>query len=309
MSRFPGMALDRVRSTVRRLKERAVEDITLDIRDGKQWAADNIPRGIAHVVEKWIGFWLAFLFISVFGWAGLVIVEAARRASDILLFADTVPWAVSHIGSIGILAVFLAGIWLLGVVVVSAVRVLFWLRAVWKNFWNKYTPRFTDSDVESDAPKWPPSDDEKDEAQSKMWTFVGRGSLTFMGIMIVLLGLEMNYPDRLHATASSPKLSLVSEVLNAALWVVNIEGLFEAVAANVPQAWAVYAIVLFVPPGISFVVAARNLLFLTESFVRDDIETVGEKGVLSLTGLKLAGYFVAFSLWAIAILYQFFPNL
>lgn len=158
MSRLGGVNFDRARSVGQRLKEWAVSDITQDIRDGKQWTADNIPRGIAYAVEKWIGFWLAFLFISVFGWGGLAIVEAARKASDILILVDTVPWAISHIGSLGILAVFLAGIWLLGVVVVSAVRVLFWLRAVWKNFWKKHTPRFTDSDAESDAPKWPPSD-------------------------------------------------------------------------------------------------------------------------------------------------------
>lgn len=309
MSRFGRVKFGRIRSVGQRLKEWAVSGITQDVRDGKQWAADSIPYGIARVVEKWIGFWLAFLLVSFLGWGGLVLIEAARGASDIMLLANTVPRAILFIGSIGILVVFLTGIWLLAIVVVSAVRVLFWLRTVWKNYWNKHTPRFTDSDAETNTPEWPPSDDEEDEAQSKVGQFALNGGLAFMGLMMILLQLEMNYPDRLHATVSSPELSLVSDVVNAALWVVNIEGLFETISANVSQAWVVYAILIFGLPGIFFVVAGRNLLFLTESFVGNHIETVAEKGVLNWTGLKLAGYFFAFSLWALGIVSRVFSTL
>lgn len=309
MVKLNRLTLESVHSLVLQAKERAIRDIILDIRDGKKWTSDKIPQGIALVIEKWLGFWYAFLAALAVGWLGLALVEAARWASDILIPIDTASWLVTRIGTFGFLLLLLSGIGLFAVVVVSVVRGLLWLRGMLKKYWTEHTPRHTNSDAESETPQWPPSEDEMDTARAKLRKFALRGSLLFMAITSTFLWLELNYPNQLHAIVSDPALSSAGDAVNAAIWVINIEGLFGAVAPGVSQAWVVYSIFVFVLPGIFIAIAVRNLLFTSEAYVRSQIERVAEGSILSWTGFKLTGLFFAFSLWTVAILYQVLPGL
>lgn len=304
MSKRGRTMLGGARSIAGRVKDRIVRDLVLDARDGKQWAADRIPRGIALVVEKWVGFWYAFLFTVVIGWGGLFLVEVARWASDVPAVINTAPRLVEYAGSFGLITVLLAGIGMFGVIVVSVARVLLWVRDASKNYWNQHTPRHLNSDTASDTPPWPPTEEEKDRARAKFRKFVLYGSLLFLIITPTLLWLEVNYPNELHAIIANPGLSSFADVVDAAIWVINIEALFATISTSVSQIWIVYFILVFVIPGIFLAIATRNLLFLAEGFVRNEIEEVAEGSLLSWTGLKLTVLFAFFSLWSAAILYQ-----
>ncbi|WP_416839116.1 hypothetical protein [Haloferax sp. DFSO52] len=284
--------LDTIVSVVVRLKRRIVRDLTLDLRDGSEWAKDNVSRGLAFLIEKWIGFWLTMILLSIVGAFGGSIVDVARWATDVPVIVDWVPWSITLVAVFGILTVFTTGIILFGVIAVSAVRLLFWIRDRFQSFWNRHTPPFEQNEAESVTHEWPRSTHDVSKSMEKVKSFTFLGSICFMLVTSALVAIEVTYRESFYATLSTPALSPISETLNPTLWIINVSGLMSIIAPYVTQTQVVLLILLIGIPGILLTIVARNLLFIIERAVRKSIETVRQEGIVGWAGLKLVSVLV-----------------
>lgn len=273
---------------------RIVRDPILDARDLTQWGKERIPAGLALFLEKWISFWSAIVLVTGVGLVGTGLVEAARWATETEKLANTIPWIIVNVGILGVLIVLIAGLGFVGILLVSTVRLARWTWDLLVWFWNRHTPRYSDPSEERDpaALPWPPSTEEFRSAREKSWRFSAQGALWFIVAVSSLLYLEMRYPEVLYGAFGTLYLLPITDVVNANFWLIDIGRLLVMIAPNDSQIQLTLFVVIFVIPGIWFVFAARNLVFVLEAYSRTRIERVRENGVISSTSLHLLVLFI-----------------
>lgn len=289
---------------VRRIGKSVKNDLTKDIHDGRQWITENVPRTTKIAVEKWLGFWYALFLTAVFGLIGTGIVESARWSSGVPLIADTVPGIITYAGIFGFLLTLNAGLVMFGVLTVTAARMLLWLRNSVKNIWKCHTPPYEGVASESRVPLQPISKEDRSKARDNALSFGLWGSIWFMLTTSILLFLEQNYSNLLYGATSNPQLESAGKVLDTAFWVVDLESLFIMFVPSTTQTEIVLFILILVIPGIWFVFASRNLLFVTETGVRKQIKEVQDANQIGWTALGLAGALTYFTLTAVIAAYR-----
>lgn len=291
----PAIALSRVRYMGHDL----VSSFATDIRDGRAWFSENVPQAALLVIEKWLGLWYALLVAALLGMAGRGTVQFARWSGSITLLAETIPRAITWVGVFGILATLNAGLVMFGVLTVTAIRLLLWLRNTILNMWKQHTPPYVNEDEESENPFRVTSDEERNTAREKALSFGIWGSCWFMGITSALLYLEQHYEKQLYGATSNPQLGSIAEILNTAFWVIDVENLILTLAPSTTQTEIILFLLMVVVPGIWFVFSARNLLFVTEAGVREQLRKVRAEGLFQRTTLYLVVAFFYFTVTAI----------
>lgn len=296
--------LNAAKSLTHRVRKRTVHEVTTDLRDAGHWGSDIGRRGTVLAIEKWLGFWYAFLLAMGLGFAGQTLLTSAQWAANVPALASTVPGLITQFGLFGFLVVLLSGLLLFGIVVVSAVRLLLGARESVSQYWDRQTPPFFSSSSDTVPRPWPPTADEINKARSKALTFGFWGSILFMATTIVLLLLEMHRPTQLRDTATNTQLWSIANIVEPGVWIVDVEGLLQTVMPGASQLQVIYLILLIGVPSILFFISARNLLFATEAFARVKIEKATQGSQLNKHQLWLVVQLLTFSIMAGNLLYQ-----
>ncbi len=285
-------------SLPRRMGQRIVRDIQHDILGAKQKGADVIPSAVILFVEKWLGFWVAVILSAfIVGSVGMGLVYIAEVASTVSVLSSSVPWFIGRMWVLGLLTTLTWGVMLFSLLLVSGVRLVLWSHHVYKNIWIQHTPPFSAVSPDDDPVPWPPSEHELDAAKDRMWDFFGKGGIAFLAILFLLLLAESLDPKTLNRLLSSSSLTAIGNSLDLGFGIVDFNSLLGSVAPNATQPQLVFFSLVFVLPGAVMSIGARNFLFLTESYIRDHIETVRNGNLLGRSTATL----IALMLYSIGI--------
>lgn len=289
-----------VRLALVRVVKRIVSDIYLDFRDFKRWGEKTARQGGILVVEKWLGLWYAFILSFVIGLIGFVLTEVAKWATNTPILVNDFPYLVLLIAVASFFFVLLYGLILSGVVVASVIRLLLWMRNVLKTYWYIYTPPYDMPKTKSNTQPWPLSKEDKKQAKKVTWELAKKGTFCFLIIMVALLWIEQNYSTQLYAIIES--MSQAANFVDLTFWVIDIDALFEAVSVSPTALQVIGFIFMFVLPGIFFVLSARNLLFICESFARETIEKAISGNMFGRDRLWFSVQVLFFLVWNISII-------
>lgn len=277
-------------SIPRRVSQRIVRDLQHDLQGAKQKGVDRIPAAILFALEKWLGFWTALIGSAMFvGGLGMGLVAVAEWASTVSVLANTVPWAIGHVWTLGLLTVLTWGVMLFALLFVSVVRLALWVRNITTTVWDQHTPPFPEESAttDTDSQPWPATEDDLDTARNRMWDFLGKGSITFVVVVFVLFLAEAVASSTLYALLSSEYISAVAGSINAGIGLFDFAGMVDVIAPGTSQQQLVLFILIFAPAGAVMAIGIRNFLFLAESQIREHFETVREDGPLGWAGLYL----------------------
>lgn len=292
-------------SLPRRASQRIVQDFRHDIQEAKRKGADILPSAFILFVEKWLGFWLAIIGSAfTVGVLGMGLVYIAEVASTVSVLSNSVPWLIGHVWILGLLTVLTWGVMLFSLLLVSGVRLVLWSHNVYRDFWNRHTPPFSPDSSDNDSTPWPPSDHERDTARDRMLDFFGKGGITFIGIFILLIIADRIDSETLNELLSAPTLTAIGESFDLGFGIVDFDGLLGSIAPNATQPQLVLFALVFVLPGAVMSIGARNLLFLTESHIRDHIEIVRNGNLLGRSTAPL----IALMLYSIGICANIFAQ-
>lgn len=290
-------------SLVCRLWKWIVHDITAGLRDAQQWCTRNIPPAVVLVTEKWLGFCYAFVVTFIVGFLGMSLLETARWASNQPELASTVPRLILGIGGIAFFVLLLWGIIQGALLIVSAIRVLFWIRNTWIDYWNGNTPPYSEPASGSDPHPWPPSNDEIAKAKEKAGQYFWKGAIWFPIITLILFQIEMNFSDQLYPVIRNTNWSVITNSMNTTFSIVDIGGLIEAVGLPLNAISIIGFIFSFVFPGILISLSTRNLLYVTEANVREKINKSSTGSKLEWRRIWLLVQVIVTVMYAVAVLY------
>lgn len=290
-------------AALRRVIHCIVYDFSADIRDGISWISDKGPKVTALLIERWLGFCYAFTVVLIVGMVGYPSIELARWMSNQPLLADSVPWFILFILTIGFFVSLLWGIMFSALVIVSGVRVLFWVRRKWKNYWRKNTPPYTESETGFNTRKWPPSDDELGIARKKSWEYFKKGAFWFPVLTTTLLLVELRFSEQLYTVIEQQNLTSAGEFLNATVWLIDVGGLFKMPGFPLSPVQVVTILMIFGLPGVFMALSIRNLLFVTEAGVRDSIEKASSGSSFGWRWLLLLIQVFGFCIYGLGILF------
>lgn len=302
MTESDGIWGEKITSLLRRVCRRIIRDVRHDIREGKQKGADTLPSAVTTFVEKWLGFWLVVISSGIaIGGLGIVFVNTAEWMSTVSVLVTTVPWVINHVWLIGFLIVLTWGVLLFSIILVTGARLALWGRDTFAVIWNRHTPPFTEDGHDRTTTPWPPTDEELNAARARTRDFLGWGSIIFITMLFLLLVAESMAKETLYNLLSSSQLTAIGNSLDIGIGIVDFQGLLGTVAVDVNQPQLVFVILLVVFPGAVMAIGSRNLLFLVESHIREHIDNVLEKGLISRSAAYL---FIAF-LYSTAVCIQF----
>lgn len=277
----------------RRVIQRIGRDIRHDVRKAKQKGSETIPSAILFAVEKWLGFWAAVIVTAlVIGGLGMGLVYVAEWASTVSMLTSNASWAIGQIGALGLLTVLTWGVIIFAIVLVSGFRLALWSKSTFMGLWNQHTPPFTENRTREEPSPWHSTDEDLKTAWEEMTDFLGWGSIIFIIILFVLFLAENIAQKTLNDFLSSSYLTAIGNSLDVAFWVVNFDGLLEAVAPNVSQPQLVLFVLFFVIPGAVMAIGARNLLYITEVHVREHIEIMRDDGLIGWSTFYLVSLFL-----------------
>lgn len=288
---------------VRRLWNQIIPSVSAEIRKGQNWSSKNISPVLSIVTEKWLGFCYAFIVTLAIGFLGTMMVETARWGSSQPELAKSVPNLILFVGAIGFFGVLLWGMVLSVLFLVSGVRFFFWLRNMWKDYWNRDTPRYTDPVSERDTRHRPPSDEEEKKARANALKYAKRGTLLFLILTTVLLYGEMKFSDQIYPVIRSYDWSSVTEIVNATFFLIDLEGVAEIIGVSLDPVQIVGSLIAFGIPSVFLAISMRNLLLYSESFARKKIEKAAEGSKLEWRRIGLILQVIATSMYAGAALY------
>lgn len=281
MAGSDGIWSEKVTSLLRRVSQRIIRDLRHDIRAGKRKGKDTIPSAVITFVEKWLGFWFAVIGSGlVIGSLGMALVSVAEWMGTVSLFATTAPWIINHVWIVGLLVVLTWGVLLFSLVLVSVARLALWSRDTFTAIWNRHTPPFKEASPDATTTPWPPTEEELDAARARMADFLGWGAIIFTTTLFLLLVVESIAKETLYSLLSSSQLTAIGNSLDVGIGVIDFRGILGVVAPSVNQPHLVLVILFIVLPGSVMAIGTRNFLFLTESHVREHINSVLEKGLI-----------------------------
>lgn len=283
----------KITSLPRRGSQRLIHDTRHDIRGAKRKAAAVIPPAVLFFVEKWLGFWTAVIASALtVGGLGMGLVYLARWASTVSVLVTTILWFIKVVGIVGFLTILTWGVILFAIVLVSGLRLILWIQNTFRRFWNQHTPPFWEHRPEDESTTWPATDEDCKTAWKEMRDYLGWGSIIFVSILTIMLYAENTAEKDLYGILSSPYLTAIGSSIDAGFQFVDFDGFINTVAPNATQPQLLFFILFFVIPGGVAAIGARNLLFLTESQVRERIETVQEDGFICSSTVYLAIWFI-----------------
>ncbi|MDQ2074741.1 hypothetical protein RBH20_19630 [Haloarcula sp. H-GB4] len=282
-----------VSSISRQAIQRIIQDFRYDIQGAKRKGADFIPSAFILFLEKWLGFWITLIIITfTIGTLGMCLVYAAKMGSTFPILSNSLPWLLGHIWIVGLLVVLTYGVVLFSLLLVSAVRLVFWSRDTYVDIWNRDTPPFTTHDSEEESRVRPPSDQQRQEAWNHARDYLGNGSILFISIVGLLLLFESVATETLNKLLSSSFLTIIGNSIDVGIGVLDFNSALETVAPNAGQPEIVLFVLFFVLPAAVMAIGTRNLLFLIEAQVRTHIENVREGNFLSWSTVILFTMFV-----------------
>lgn len=280
-------------SLPRRAAERLAEDFQHDIRGIKQKGVDVVPSAFILFVEKWLGFWMTIVGVTLsIGLLGLGFVYGAEFARTVPILSSRVQWLLDYIWVVGLLFVLTYGAVLFSLVIVSAARFVLWVRDNYLKFWNRDTPPFTKGTSEKESKQWPPSNKQRKEALEHAKNYLSVGSIFFISVVSVLLLIEQFATETLNQLLSSRFVTVIGNSIDIGIVVLDFDSALGTAAPNASQPEVVFFILFFVLPAAVMAIAARNLVFLVEARIRDHIENVRDGDLLNWSTVVLLSMFV-----------------
>lgn len=288
-------------TTLRRVAKRAVLDLKADLYDGKQWASTKGIRSGKLLIEKWLGFWVAFALIIIIGGVGLLSLRFARWiASDVEVGLFSYP--ISLVVSIGLFLTLLWALTFVTLLLVSAVRVLYWMRKTWSSYWQKNTPPLKHSKTE--VPDGPANNHDLDEVTRKIRTSLLNGAMLLAILFFVVLLIQQYFVDALRSTFGSLDISVAAQVLNELIPMVDVLAVSQSLGFSVSALQVVSILLVFVPPAIFICIAIRNLLYYTEARIRLRIEKATAGSKLEWRWLSLLFWMTFSAIYSIGLVYE-----
>lgn len=280
-------------SLLRRAIQRIVRDFKHDIQGAKRKGIDIIPSAFILLVEKWLGFWTTLIGLTfTVGALGMGLVYVAEMGSTIPPISNSVPWLLGHLWAVGLLIVLTYGVVLFSLLLVSAARLILWIRDTYLHIWNRDTPPFTPDGSKKETPEWPPSDQQRQEAWNHARDYLGNGAILFVSIVFVLLLAERIAQETVNELLSSPFLTIIGNSLDVGIGFLDFNGALGTAAPNARQPELALFVLFFVIPAAVMAIGTRNLLYLIEGQVRVEIEKVREGNLLSRSTAMLVFLFL-----------------
>jgi hypothetical protein len=280
-------------SLPQRAAQRIVRDLQHDIQGAKRKGSDIFPSALTLFVEKWLGFWISLIGLTItVGFLGIGLIYAAEIGSTIPALSSTIPWFLGHIWTVGLLVTLTYGVILLSLLLVSAARLVLWCRDTYLKYWNRDTPPFTADTSEKKSARWPPTNQQRQKARNLARDYIGNGAVLFVSILFVLVLLEQIATETLNRLLSSRLLTVIGDSIDVGIGVLDFESVLRAAAPNASQPQLILFILFFVLPAGLMAIGTRNLLYLIEGRVRTHIENVREGNFLSWSALILVSMFL-----------------
>lgn len=280
-------------SLLRRAIQRLVQDFKHDIHGAKRKGMDLIPYAVVLLIEKWLGFWTTLIGLTfTVGALGMGLVYVAEMGSTIPTLSNSVPWLLGHLWTVGILVILTYGVVLFSLLLVSAARLILWIRDTYLRIWNRDTPPFTPNGSKKESPEWPPSDQQRQEAWNHARDYLGSGAVVFVLIVSALLLAESIAQETVNELLSSRFLTIIGNSLDVGIGFLDFNGALGTAAPNANQPELVLFILFFVIPAAIMAIGTRNLLYLVEGQVRVEIEKVREGNILSRSTAMLVFLFL-----------------
>jgi len=293
MAKADKEAQEGLSSLPRRAFQRIVGDLRHDFQGAKRKGADVIPSAFTLLVEKWLGFWVTLIGLTItVGSLGMGLVYAAEMGSTVPALSNTVPWLLGHIWTVGLLVVLTYGVILFSLILVSVSRLVLWGRDTYLHFWNRDTPPFTTDIPEEGSKQWPPTDEQRQEAWGHATDYLGNGSILFISIVFLLSLLEQIATETLNGLLSSSFLSVVGNSVSVGIGLLDFDSILGTAAPNASQPEIALFVLFFVLPSTVIAIGTRNLLYLVEGGVRTHIENVRGGDLLSWSTVILSVMFL-----------------
>jgi len=292
-------------SLPQRVSQRIIRDLRHDIQAGKEKGADIIHSAVITFVEKWLGFWIAAIAPGfVIGGLGLGLVAAAEWMSTVSILVTTMPWAITHVWILGFLTVLTYGVLLFSLVLVTGARLALWCQDTFTAYWNRHTPPFSDDSHNATTTTWPPTNEARKSARDRVRDFLGWGAIVFVISLSILLAAESIAKATLYRLFSSSQLAAIGNSFDVGLGIIDVREVLHTVTPGVTQPQLIFVLLVFVFPAIVMAIGARNFLFLTEGWVREQIDSVVKDGPLNGSTAVLILSF----LYTIAVCFQIFSH-
>lgn len=276
-----------------RAVQRIIRDLRHDAREVKQKGIHLVPSAFILFLEKWLGFWILLIGLSfTIGTLGLGLTLAAEAGSTIPELASTIPWALNHIWTVGLLVTLTYGVVLFSLLLVSAARFVLWIQHTYLKYWNRDTPPFTTDDSDSKYTQWPPTSKQRHEAWVHARNYIGNGSILFISVLFLLVMFEQIATETLNKVLSSRLLTIIGSSIDVGIGVLDFESVIGAAVPNASQPQLIFLILFLVLPAGLMAIGTRNLLFLSEGYIRTHIDKVRNGNFLSWSTVVLVSMFI-----------------
>lgn len=269
-------------SLPKRASQRIVQDLRHDIGGFKRKIGDILPSTLDLFIERWLGFWITLIGLTfTIGGLGMALVFAAELGNTNPTLSRTIPGALEHIWTVGLLVVLTYGAVLVSLLLVSAVRFVLWGRNTYLDIWTRDTPPFSTATQEEESAEWPPTDQQRQKARIHARDYLGNGAVLFISILFILLLLESIATETLNKLLSSSLLTVIGNSIDVGVGILDFNGALGTAAPNANQPELVLFVLFFGPPAAVMAIGTRNLLYLVEGSIRTHIENVREGGIFS----------------------------
>lgn len=279
-----------------------IDDTRERLRGQREKARDWIPKVTALFIERWLGLWFSLLIVSVLGLLSREMYRALMWKRQASILAETVPQLFQVVSVFGLFFTLGSGLLMLGILIVVALRLLRWLRDSILSQWGRRTAPFESNFDTDDWLLEPASASSIQEAEDRAKDQILWGLALLLTVVSALLILEQEQPNLLDSILSDQYITYIGKIIDTAVLGIDVGSLLWMAAPGMTQADLVLIAIIMGIPGIPFLLASRNVLYLVEMWIRKMLIHVRDAGLRTGSAIFVGAattYFVLTTIVAI----------